>query len=97
MRQVEQDQVAQQVVELRVAFDLGLSNKRTYPVREFQAFVKMARRYIAMTASDSMMPKSVAHAINGLREFLAAERKRVPGDIIFEADWLESAFWQLRS
>jgi len=26
---------------------------------------------------------------NGLREYLAVERKRVPGDVLFEADRLE--------
>jgi hypothetical protein len=27
--------------------------------------------------------------VNGLREFLEVERKRIPGDILFEADRLE--------
>jgi hypothetical protein len=36
-----------------------------------------------------MIHKSVARAVNGLREFLEVERKEVPGDILFEADRLE--------
>ncbi|HSU32384.1 MAG TPA: hypothetical protein VLJ11_14220 [Bryobacteraceae bacterium] len=36
-----------------------------------------------------MIHKSVVRAVNGLREFLEVERKRIPGDILFEADRLE--------
>ncbi|MGA8670221.1 MAG: hypothetical protein WB679_10120 [Terracidiphilus sp.] len=73
----------------RATFDLALSNKRIYPVQEFRAFVQSARRYIAMTKNDPMIHKSVARAVNGLREYLAVERKRIPGDVLFEADRLE--------
>jgi hypothetical protein len=45
--------------------------------------------YIKITAGDSMIHKSVAQAVNGLREFLEVERKRIPGNILFEADRLE--------
>lgn len=70
-------------------FDVALSNKRKYPVREFQAFAQGVRRCLEITASDPMIHKSVAHAVNGLREFLEVERKRIPGDILLEADRLE--------
>jgi len=73
----------------RATFDLALSNKRIYPVQEFRAFVQSARRYIAMTKNDPMIHKSVARAVNGLREYLAVERRRIPGDVLFEADRLE--------
>jgi hypothetical protein len=68
---------------------LALSNKRKYPVAEFNAFVQSAHRYIKITAGDPMIHKSVAQAVNGLREFLEVERKRIPGNILFEADGLE--------
>lgn len=45
-----------------------------------------------LTANDPMIHKSVARAVNGLREFLEVERKRIPGDILFEADRLECSF-----
>jgi hypothetical protein len=89
MAESEKDQVAQQVADLRMTFDLALSNKRKYPVQEFKAFVRSAHRYIEITAGDTMIHKSVARAVNGLREFLEVERKRIPGDILFEADSLE--------
>jgi hypothetical protein len=85
----EKDRAADEVAERRATFDLALSNKRKYPVQEFRAFVQSARRYIAMTKNDPMIHKSVARAVNGLREYLAVERKRIPGDVLFEADRLE--------
>jgi hypothetical protein len=42
-----------------------------------------------MTEHDTLIHKSVTRAVNGLREYLEVERKRVPGDILFEADRLE--------
>ena len=90
MAESEKDRVARQVADLRVTFDMALSNKRKYPVAEFKAFVQSARHYIKITADDPLIHKSVARAVNGLREFLEVERKRIPGDILFEADRLES-------
>ncbi len=89
MANAEKDRAAAEVVERHVDFELALSNKRKYPVQEFKAFVQTARRYIEMTAHDTLIHKSVARAVNGLREYLEVERKRVPGDIVFEADRLE--------
>jgi hypothetical protein len=89
MAESEKDRVARQTADLRVTFDMALSDKRKYPVAEFKAFVQSARRYIDITAGDAMVHKSVVRAVNGLREFLEVERKRIPGDILFEADRLE--------
>ncbi len=89
MAESEKDRIARQTADLGVTFDIALSNKRKYPVTEFKAFVQSARRYIEITAGDSMVHRSVVQAVNGLREFLEVERKRIPGDILFEADRLE--------
>jgi hypothetical protein len=93
MAESEKDRIARQTAELRVAFDMALSNKRKYPVKEFKAFVQSARRYIEITAGDPMIHRSVVQAVNGLREFLEVERKQIPGDILFEADRLECVFF----
>jgi len=93
MGESEKDELARQVADLRTTFELALSDKRRYPVQEFKAFVQGVRRYIQITAGDPMIHKSVAGAVNGLREFLELERKRVPGDILFEADRLECQFF----
>ena len=89
MAESEKDRIAREIADLRITFDIALSNKRKYPVTEFKAFVQSARRYIAITARDPMIHKSVVRAVNGLREFLELERKRIPGEILFEADRLE--------
>ena len=89
MPESEKDRIARQITDLRVNFEMALSNKRKYPVAEFKAFVQSTRRYIEITADDPMIHKSVARAVKGLREFLEIERKRVPGDILFEANRLE--------
>jgi hypothetical protein len=89
MAESEKDRIARQFADLRITFDMALSNQRKYPVAEFKAFVQSARRYIEITTGDPMIHKSVSRAVNGLREFLELERKRIPGDILFEADRLE--------
>jgi hypothetical protein len=85
----ERDRLARRVVDLRTRFDQALSDKRKYPIQEFRAFVQGVRRYMEITADDPTIHKSVAGAVNGLREFLEVERKRIPGYILFEADRLE--------
>ena len=85
----EKDRAANDVVGQRATFDLALSDKRKYPVQEFMVFVQAARRYIEITQDQPLIHRSVARAVNGLREYLAVERKRVPGDVLFEADRLE--------
>lgn len=60
---------------------------------EFKAFVQSAKRYIEITAGDSVVHRSIVQAVNGLWEFLEVERKRIPGDILFEADRLECQFF----
>ena len=62
-------------------------------IQEFKAFVQSARRYIEITADDSLVHKKVVRAVNGLREYLELERKRIPGDILFEADRRECQFF----
>ena len=85
----EKDRAANDVVGQSATFGLALSDKRKYPVQEFKAFVQAARRYIEITQGQPLIHRSVAGAVNGLREYLAVERKRVPGDVLFEADRLE--------
>ena len=89
MKESEKDSLASEVAEYRTTFDIALSDRRQYPVQEFRAFVKSTRRYIQMTEKDALIHKSVASAVNGLREYLQVERKRIPQDILFEADRLE--------
>jgi hypothetical protein len=45
--------------------------------------------YIEITRDQPLIHRSVVNAVNGLRKYLAIERKRVPGGVLFEADRLE--------
>ena len=64
------------------------SVKRKYPV-QFQAFWLATKRYAESTKADALIHKSVAAAVHGLVDFLSAERKRVPADVLCEAERLE--------
>lgn len=55
MAESEKDRIARQVADLRVTFDMALSNKRKYPVAEFKAFVQSARHYIKIAADDPIL------------------------------------------
>ena len=48
------------------------------------------KRYAELTKNDPLIHRKVVSAINGLRDFLEVERKRIPGTIIADADRLES-------
>jgi hypothetical protein len=71
-------------------FQVSLSSeKRRYPIQQFRAFWTAAARYAESTKSDSLIHKSLAAAVNGLVDFLGAERKRVPADVLRDAERLE--------
>jgi hypothetical protein len=86
----EKDRSAARVMEYWGAFQESLSSdKRKYPVQQFQAFWVSTKRYAELTKSDSLIHRDVAGAVNGLVDFLRLERKRVPGDVLRDADRLE--------
>jgi len=82
--------LAAEVEDRWVEFQQGLSNRRRYPVEQFRAFWEAGKRYAELTRNDPLIHRNVVTAINGLREFLSVERKRVPSTIIPAADRLES-------
>jgi hypothetical protein len=42
-----------------------------------------------VTAGDALIHRKVAGEISGLADYLGLERKRVPDDVLFEADRLQ--------
>ena len=86
----EKDRLAEEVEDRWADFQDGLSNKRRYPVEQFRAFWDGGKRYAELAKNDPLIHRKVVAAINGLREFLEVERKRIPGTIIADADRLES-------
>ena len=51
------------------------------------------RQYTESVRRDRLVRRDVAVVMNGLRQSLELERKRVPGEILYEADRLESLFF----
>ena len=85
----EKDQSAAIAMECWAAFHESLSSdKRKYPIQQFQAFWTATKGYAELTRSDSLIHRSVASSVNGLVDFLRLERKRVPGDVLRDADRL---------
>ena len=94
MANSEKDRLATAVATQWLDFQEELSNnRRKYPTQEFHEFAQAVRRYVDLTRRDRLVHRTVAEAINGLTESLRLERKRVPGDILYEADRLECLFF----
>ena len=84
----EKDRAARDVIDAKADFEMALSNKRRYPLDEFRGFVRAARRYIGLAAGDTLIHRNVAGEISGLADYLKLERKRVPRNVLVEADRL---------
>jgi hypothetical protein len=90
----EKDRLAAQVREHWAEFQVSLSSqKRTYPTRKFEVFWNAAKRYAELTKSDRLIHRAVAEAVNGLVDFLEVGRKRVPADVLLDAQRLECLFF----
>ena len=90
MSGTEKDQLSGFVVDQHCAFEQALSARRKrYPTGEFRAFAMAVRKYVQATRGDRMLHRSVVQAASGLVENLRNERKRVPGEVLVEADRLE--------
>jgi hypothetical protein len=85
----EKDRLATEVQDRWVEFQNGLSDKRRYPLQCFKAFVDAARRYAELTRSDPLIHRKVVEAVNGLTDFLEVERKRLPEQVLWDAERLE--------
>jgi hypothetical protein len=86
----EKDRLAVEAMQCWADFQRGLSSdERKYPIRQFRAFCEVAQRYVELTKTDPLIHKGVAGAVNGLVDFLEAERKRVPGHVLRDAKRLE--------
>lgn len=86
MKKSEKDRLATRVVDLWCSFQLALTeSKRKYPVQQFFSFASAVRQYTELTRRDRLVRRDVAMVMNGLRQSLELERKRVPGEILYEA------------
>jgi hypothetical protein len=69
---------------------MALSDKRRYPLERFRSFWQAGKRYAELTKGDALIHRKVVKAVNGLTDFLSVERKRVPGNVLYDAQRLES-------
>lgn len=90
MPRSERDRLASEVQERWIDFNMALSDKRKYPVQQFRAFWEAGRRYAELTKRDPLIHRVVVEAVNGLKDFVSVERKRVPELVIRDAERLES-------
>lgn len=89
----QKDRSARVVLERWQELQSALTGKGKYPVEHFNAFVEATKCCIELTKQDPLIHRSVADAVHGLTDFLEVERKRVPGDILREAERLECLFF----
>jgi hypothetical protein len=61
--------------------------------QQFFSFASAVRQYTELTRRDRIVRRDAAVVMNGLLQSLELERKRVPGEILSEADRLESLFF----
>jgi hypothetical protein len=90
MSRSDKDRLAALVIDRHAAFQEALAGRRKrYPTREFKSFAVVMRQYVDATREDEMIHRGVVRAVNGLVEYLRSERKRVPADVLLEAERLE--------
>jgi hypothetical protein len=90
MSSPEKDRLAAEAMQCWSDFQERLSSgKQKYPVQELRAFWAVTKRYAELTGSDPLIHRSVSGAINGLLDFLEAERKCVPANVLRDAERLE--------
>jgi len=86
----EKDRLAALVIDQHCVFQQALAgSRRGYPTREFESFAAVTRQYVDATREDEMLHRCVVRAVNGLVEYLQSERKRMPDEVLLEAERLE--------
>jgi hypothetical protein len=89
----QKDALAKRMVDDWFIFQDALREKGKYPKEKFDAFFRSARRYAEATRKHRLIHKEVAVIFNGLVQQLELERKRVPGQVLYDADRLECLFF----
>jgi hypothetical protein len=55
---------------------------------QVRGLLEAAKRYAELTKADLLIHRAVAAAVNGLVDFLEGERKRVPVEVLRDAERL---------
>lgn len=83
------DRLVAEVMKRFADFEDGLSDKRKYPLPQFKAFWEVARRYAELIKNDPLIHRRIAAKVHGLTDYLEVERKRVPQEVLRDAERLE--------
>ncbi len=83
------DRLAAEIARRWEGLQDALSDKGKYPIQQFRLFAEATRQYLQVTKGDTLIHRNVVEAVNGLADFLGAERRRVPRDILWDAERLE--------
>jgi len=90
MPPTEKDGLAAEVEQRWLDLQVALSDKRKYPLRAFRDFWEAAWRYADTVKRDPLIHRAVVSAVHGLTDYLTVERKRVPEQVVWDAQRLES-------
>jgi hypothetical protein len=82
------DRLARRVLEARAELDAQLGNKR-FPQEEFDELWVAVRNYCTAMKGLGWVHRDVAREMSGLREYLAIEGFRTPGEALATADRME--------
>lgn len=85
-----QAQAEQDVIDAWTLFQVALTRKGPYPMRELKGILEAVTRYTAAMQDSLFIHKTVAGTFSGFREFLEVERKRVPGEAPALGDRIET-------
>jgi hypothetical protein len=86
----KKDRLAALVIDQHCVFQQALAGgRKRYPKREFESFAAVTRQYVEAIREDEMLHRCIVRAVNGLVEYLQSERKRVPDEVLLEAERLE--------
>lgn len=90
MPTTQKEQLAAEAIDRWEDFQESLASvKRKYPIHQFQSFWLATKRYAELSKGDALIHKRVVATIHGLVDSLSAERKRVPSNILRDAERLE--------
>ena len=90
MPRSEKDRLAAEFENRWIDLQMALSDRRKYPLQQFRAVWEIGRRYAEITKNDAMIHRVVVSAVNGMTDCLTCERKKVPQEVVFKAQRLES-------
>ena len=80
MKAFSGDELAERVMKAFAEFNSRLYAKGRFPKTQFRVFFDAVMHYVEATKENFMIHRSVANAVNDLREILELESSRPPGE-----------------